>query len=51
MKESVLDVLMYLFENYQEGEFADSDNQDTVREELVAPKSIVTGDEVWRNIP
>ncbi len=36
MKETVLDVLMYLFENYQEGEFADTDNQDTLREELVA---------------
>jgi Smg protein len=36
MKETVLDVLMYLFENYQEGEFSDSDNQDTLREELIA---------------
>lgn len=36
MKETVLDVLMYLFENYQEVEFADTDNQDTLREELVA---------------
>jgi len=36
MKETVLDVLMYLFENYQHGEFSDSDNQDTLREELTA---------------
>jgi Smg protein len=36
MKETVLDVLMYLFENYQEGEFSDADNQDTLREELIA---------------
>jgi Smg protein len=36
MKETVLDVLMYLFENYQEGEFSDSDNQVTLRDELVA---------------
>lgn len=36
MKETVLDVLMYLFENYQEGEFSDSDNQDTLLEELIA---------------
>lgn len=36
MKETVLDVLMYLFENYQEGEFSDADNQDTLREELLA---------------
>ncbi|MEQ1440377.1 DUF494 domain-containing protein [Fontimonas sp. SYSU GA230001] len=36
MKETVLDVLMYLLENYQEGEFADADNQDTLHEELVA---------------
>ena len=36
MKETVLDVLMYLFENYQEGEFSDADYQDTLREELVA---------------
>lgn len=36
MKETVLDVLMYLFENYQEGEFSDSDNQDNLREELLA---------------
>lgn len=36
MKETVLDVLMYLFENYQAGEFSDADNQDTLREELIA---------------
>jgi len=27
MKETLLDVLMYLFENYHDGEFSDSDNQ------------------------
>lgn len=36
MKETVLDVLMYLLENYQEGEFADAENQHTLHEELVA---------------
>ncbi len=36
MKETVLDVLMYLFENYQHGEFSDVDNQDTLRDELTA---------------
>lgn len=36
MKETVLDVLMYLLENYQEGEFSDADNQHTLHEELVA---------------
>ena len=36
MKETVLDVLMYLFENYQAGEFSDVDNQDTLRDELIA---------------
>lgn len=36
MKETVLDVLMYLFENYQQGEFSDNDNQDTLRDELTA---------------
>ena len=36
MKETVLDVLMYLFENYQQGEFSDTDNQATLRDELVA---------------
>lgn len=36
MKETVLDVLMYLLENYQTGEFSDAGNQDTLRDELVA---------------
>lgn len=36
MKETVLDVLMYLFENYQAGEFSDADNHGTLRDELVA---------------
>ncbi len=36
MKETVLDVLMYLFENYQHGEFADTGNQENLREELTA---------------
>jgi Smg protein len=36
VKETVLDVLMYLFENYQAGEFSDADNQATLRDELVA---------------
>jgi Smg protein len=36
MKETVLDVLMYLLENYQEGEFSDTENQDALHEELVA---------------
>ncbi|HVT34939.1 MAG TPA: DUF494 domain-containing protein [Nevskiaceae bacterium] len=36
MKETVLDVLMYLFENYQTGEFSDTDNQETLRDELIA---------------
>ncbi|HSW15508.1 MAG TPA: DUF494 domain-containing protein [Solimonas sp.] len=36
MKETVLDVLMYLFENYQEGEFSDADNQGNLRDELTA---------------
>lgn len=36
MKETVLDVLMYLLENYQHGEFSDSDNQATLRDELTA---------------
>lgn len=36
MKQTVLDVLMYLFENYQAGEFADTDNQANLRDELVA---------------
>ena len=36
MKETVLDVLMYLFENYQHGEFADTGNQENLRDELTA---------------
>lgn len=36
IKETVLDVLMYLFENYQTGEFSDQDNKQTLHEELVA---------------
>ncbi|MDP9139813.1 MAG: DUF494 domain-containing protein [Pseudomonadota bacterium] len=36
MKETVLDVLMYLLENYQEGEFSGADNQATLQEELIA---------------
>lgn len=36
MKETVLDVLMYLFENYQAIEFADASNQATLRDELIA---------------
>ncbi len=36
MKETVLDVLMYLFEHYQSVEFSDSENFDTLRDELVA---------------
>ncbi|MGH8541940.1 MAG: DUF494 family protein [Stenotrophobium sp.] len=36
MKETVLDVLMYLLENYQAGEFSDTDNQETLRDELTA---------------
>lgn len=36
VKETVLDVLMYLLENYQHGEFADTDNQATLRDELTA---------------
>ena len=35
MKESVLDVLMYLFENYRLGEYSDSDNHTTLRTELL----------------
>lgn len=34
MKETALDVLMYLFENYLEGEFSDLGNQDNLRTEL-----------------
>ncbi|MDI3260751.1 MAG: DUF494 domain-containing protein [Sinobacteraceae bacterium] len=36
MKETLLDLLMYLFENYHEGELEDSDNQPTLRVELAA---------------
>lgn len=36
MKETLLDVLMYLFENYHDGEFGDADNQQTLRVELAA---------------
>ena len=36
IRETVLDVLMYLFENYQTGEFSDHDNKQTLHEELVA---------------
>lgn len=35
MKESVLDVLMYLFENYRIGEYSDSDYHATLRTELL----------------
>lgn len=36
MKETVLDVLMFLFENYHDTEVHDDDNQDTLRDELTA---------------
>jgi Smg protein len=36
MKETLLDVLMYLFENYHDGEYSDADNQETLRVELAA---------------
>lgn len=36
MKETVLDVLMYLFENYQTVEFGDRENHANLRDELVA---------------
>lgn len=36
IKETVLDVLMYLFENYQTGEFSDNDNKETLQDELIA---------------
>jgi Smg protein len=36
MKETVLDVLMYLFENYNEGDFSDAGNHSTLRDELIA---------------
>ena len=35
MKESVLDVLMYLFENYRMGEYSDALYQSTLRTELI----------------
>jgi Smg protein len=35
MKESVLDVLMYLFENYRIGEYSDAENHTTLRSELL----------------
>lgn len=35
IKESVLDVLMYLFENYRIGEFSDADNHPNLRQELL----------------
>jgi Smg protein len=35
MKESILDVLMYLYENYVETEFSDESNFDLLRVELV----------------
>lgn len=50
MKETVLDVLMYLFENYQAGEFSDSDNHETLSDELVAagfPESEVEHAFTW----
>ena len=34
MKENVLDVLMYLFENYTDTEFTDTDNHSALKEEL-----------------
>ena len=34
MKENVLDVLMYLFENYNDTEFTDTGNYDALKEEL-----------------
>lgn len=34
MKENVLDVLMYLFENYTDIEFTDTGNHDALKEEL-----------------
>jgi Smg protein len=35
MKESVLDVLMYLFENYTDNEFNDVERYDGLRDELI----------------
>lgn len=34
MKENVLDVLMYLYENYTDLEFTNTDNHDALKEEL-----------------
>lgn len=34
MKENVLDVLMYLFENYSDTEYTDTGNHDALKEEL-----------------
>ena len=34
MKENVLDVLMYLFENYTDTEFTDTGNHDALKDEL-----------------
>lgn len=36
MKETLLDVLMYLFENYHDGELESAENQQTLRVELAA---------------
>lgn len=36
MKETVLDVLMFLFENYQDTELHDAENQETLRDELTS---------------
>lgn len=36
MKETVLDVLMFLFENYHDTEVHNDENKDTLREELTA---------------
>lgn len=36
MKETVLDVLMFLLENYHDTEVHDAENQDTLRDELTA---------------
>ncbi|MGB0211125.1 DUF494 family protein [Algiphilus sp.] len=52
IKESVLDVLMYLYENYVEQEFADSANYDTLRVELVGagfPEEEVNHAFAWLN--
>ena len=36
MKETVLDVLMFLFENYHDTEVLDAENQDNLRDELTS---------------